>query len=114
MPLGKGHRPRVKPCIYDLFGSSHRAAALRACETCLIYIRPVELKSFGKLDSPFLKLFDAAYAMGFATLFAYPNGKGRAPITFSADCPINHVFQEVSHASVLDILRVPRNSTIIA
>ena len=38
----------------------------------------------------------------------------RTPVTLPADCPINHVFQEVPHASVPDILRVPRDCIIVA
>jgi len=51
--------------------------------------------------------------MGFAAIITYPNRKRGAPVTLSADCPINNVFQEVSHTSVLDILRVPRDCVVV-
>ena len=74
----------------------------------------MELQLFRKLDSHFLEFINTPDTMGFATIITYPDRKRGAPVTLSADCPINYVFQEVSHASVPDILRVPRDCVVVS
>jgi hypothetical protein len=73
----------------------------------------VEFQLFRKLKCHFLKLLNTPYTMGFATIITYPDRERSAPVTFSADCPINDVFQEVSHAPIFDVLRIPRYCVVV-
>jgi len=84
----------------------HRAAALFAADGDPVDVGPVEFEVLRHVVSERLELRARADHVPVAAL-AHPYRQRRAPVPLAREAPIDHVFEEVAHASFLDVVRHP-------
>ena len=113
VPLGKGHRARVKPAVDDLGGAAHLLAALRAGNDHLVNEGAVKLDVFGAVLGDRAQLLARADRMQ-VTAFAGPDVEGRAPVAVTRKTPVLHVLQPVAETTLADVLGDPVDRLIVA
>ena len=72
----------------------------------------MKLDLVGAVVGHALELLNASDRMDISAL-AFPYGKGRSPVTLTAETPVDYVLDEVSEASVLDVVGIPLDRLVV-
>src|SRR5699024_2671228 len=72
----------------------------------------MKLDLVGAVVGHALELLNASDRMDISAL-ALPYGKGRSPVTLTAETPVDYVLDEVSETSVLDVVGIPLDGLVV-